>query len=122
MCPVDSIALIVLYFHTFVRSYKIFGILQHHHFFDWPRLDLLSNVYHNMVRISVFFHWYLLGILITYSSWFLYTVFDHLFCISTFAFEQPCQFCSWIINSFFHYFMEKRHEIIKIHQNHQVQY
>ena len=57
---------------------------------------------------------YLLGMLITHKWWLLYTVFDHLFCIPTCVFEQSCQSSSWIINSLFHYLMEKCHEIIKI--------
>ena len=82
--------------------------------YDCPSLDLLSIFYHNMVWIYVFLQLYLLGMLIIHSSWFLQTVFHHLFCILTCVFEQSSQSFSWIVNSFSHYFMNKCHKIMKI--------
>ena len=51
--------------------------------------------------------------LINHSSWILYTIIDYLFCIPPCVFEESGQFSFWIINFFFHNFMEMCHKIKK---------
>ena len=64
--------------------------------------------------------------LITHSWKFVYTVFNHFFSIYTRVFEHYHQSSSWIVDSFFHRFMEmcprNNENPVGFHQKDQNQY